>query len=156
MGVVEKGSTQIVAEMIAQKTGADIFKLETVNPYPADYMECVTVTQKEKEANARPELKALPENLAEYKNIYLGYPIWHADMPMALYTFLENNDLAGKTILPFCTHAGSGLAGTVETVRAKCPGAAVTEGLAIAGTTVQENTGNTEIRLNAWLEKVRP
>ena len=156
VGVVEKGSTQIVAEMIAQKTGADIFKLETVNPYPADYMECVTVTQEEKTANARPELKALPEDLAEYKNIYLGYPIWHADMPMALYTFLENNDLTGKTILPFCTHAGSGLAGTVETIRAKCPGAAVTEGLAIAGTTVQENTGNTEIRLDAWLEKVRP
>ncbi len=156
VGVVEKGSTQLVAEMIAEETGADLFKLETVNPYPADYMECVTVTQEEKEANARPELKALPENLAEYKNIYLGYPIWHADMPMALYTFLENNDLSGKTVLPFCTHAGSGLAGTVETIRAKCPDAAVTEGFAIAGTTVQESTESTKSSLGVWLEKVKP
>ncbi len=156
VGVVEKGSTQIVAEMIAEETGADLFKLETVNAYPENYMECVTVTQEEKNTNARPELKAVPANLAEYKNIYLGYPIWHADMPMALYTFLENNDLSGKTVLPFCTHAGSGLAGTVETIRTKCPGATVTEGFAIAGTTVQESTESTKSNLGVWLEKVRP
>lgn len=156
VGVVEKGSTQIVAEMIAEETGADLFKLETVNAYPEDYMECVTVTREEKNENARPELKAVPANLAAYKNIYLGYPIWHADMPMALYTFLENNDLSGKTVLPFCTHADSGLAGTVETIRTKCQGAAVTEGFAIDGTTVQENTEGTKNSLGVWLEKVKP
>ena len=69
MGVVEKGSTQIVAEMITEETGADLFKLETVNAYPEDYMECVTVTREEKNANARPRLKAVPQNLAEYKKI---------------------------------------------------------------------------------------
>lgn len=156
VGVVEKGSTQLVAEMIAEETGADLFKLETVNAYPEDYMECVTVTREEKNADARPELKAVPANLAVYKNIYLGYPIWHTDMPMALYTFLENNDLSGKTVLPFCTHAGSGLAGTVETIRTKCPGASVTEGFAIAGTTVQESTESTKSSLGIWLEKVKP
>ena len=156
VGVVEKGSTQIVAEMITEETGADLFKLETVNAYPEDYMECVTVTREEKNANARPRLKAVPQNLAEYKNIYLGYPIWHADMPMALYTFLKNNNLSGKTVLPFCTHAGSGLAGTVETIRTKCQGAAVTEGFAIDGTTVQENTEGTKNSLGVWLEKVKP
>ncbi len=156
VGVVEKGSTQLVAEMIAEETGADLFKLETVNAYPEDYMECVTVTREEKNADARPELKAVPANLAVYKNIYLGYPIWHTDMPMALYTFLENNDLSGKTVLPFCTYAGSGLAGTVETIRTKCPGASVTEGFAIAGTTVQESTESTKSSLGIWLEKVKP
>ena len=72
MGVVEKGSTQIVAEMIAEETGADLFKLETVNAYPEDYMECVTVTREEKNANARPRLKAVPQNLAEYKKLFFG------------------------------------------------------------------------------------
>jgi diketogulonate reductase-like aldo/keto reductase/flavodoxin len=156
VGVVEKGSTQIVAEMITEETGADLFKLETVNAYPEDYMECVTVTREEKNANARPRLKAVPQNLAEYKNIYLGYPIWHADMPMALYTFLENNNLSGKTVLPFCTHAGSGLAGTVETIRTKCQGAAVTEGFAIDETTVQSSAEGTKNSLGVWLEKVKP
>lgn len=156
VGVVEKGSTQLVAEMIAEETGADLFKLETVKAYPENYMECVTETREEKNANARPELKAVPQNLAEYKNIYLGYPIWHADMPMALYTFLENNNLSGKTVMPFCTHAGSGLAGTVATIRSKCPGATVTEGFAIAGTTVQGDTVNTRSSLSAWLTEVNP
>lgn len=109
-----------------------------------------------KNANARPRLKAVPQNLAEYKNIYLGYPIWHADMPMALYTFLENNNLSGKTVLPFCTHAGSGLAGTVETIRTKCQGAAVTEGFAIDETTVQSSAEGTKNSLGVWLEKVKP
>ena len=156
VGVVEKGSTQLVAEMIAEETGADLFRLETVSAYPEDYMECVTVTQQEKNENARPKLKAVPENLAEYKNIYLGYPIWHADLPMALYTFLENNDLSGKTVLPFCTHAGSRLAGTVETIRVKCPGATVTEGFAIAGTTVQQSAQSAKDSLSEWLAKVGP
>lgn len=156
VGVVEKGSTQLVAEMIAEETGADLFKLETVNAYPEDYMECVTVTREEKNENARPELKSVPANLAAYKNIYLSYPIWHADMPMALYTFLENNDLSGKTVLPFCTHAGSGLAGTVETIRTKCPKATVTEGFAIAGTTVQSSAESTKSSLSAWLAEVKP
>ncbi len=156
VGVVEKGSTQLVAEMIAKETGADLFKLETVNAYPEDYMECVTVTREEKNASARPELKAVPQNLAEYKNIYLGYPIWHADMPMALYTFLENNNLSGKTVMPFCTHAGSGLAGTVATIRSKCPEATVTEGFAIAGTTVQSSAESTKSSLSAWLAEVKP
>ena len=156
VGMVEKGSTQLVAEMIAGETGADLFKLETVNAYPENYRECVTVTRNEKNANARPQLQSVPENLTEYKNIYLGYPIWHADMPMALYTFLENNDLSGKTVLPFCTHAGSGLAGTVETIRTKCPGATVTEGFAIAGTTVQQSAESTKNSLSAWLAKVKP
>lgn len=156
VGVVEKGSTQLVAEMIAEETRADLFKLETVNAYPEDYMECVTVTREEKNENARPELKSVTANLAAYKNIYLSYPIWHADMPMALYTFLENNDLSGKTVLPFCTHAGSGLAGTVETIRTKCPKATVTEGFAIAGTTVQSSAESTKSSLSAWLAEVKP
>ena len=156
VGVVEKGSTQLVAEMIAEETGADLFKLETVNAYPEDYMECVTVTREEKNASARPELKAVPQNLAKYKNIYLGYPIWHADMPMALYTFLENNNLSGKTVMPFCIYAGSGLAGTVETIRSKCPEATVTEGFAIARTTVQSSAESTKSSLSAWLAEVKP
>lgn len=152
VGTVEKGSTQIVAERIASETGADLFKLETVRTYPENYMECVTVTQEEKNADVRPELRAVPQNLSEYHYIYLGYPIWHADMPMALYTFLETYDLSGKTILPFCTHAGSGLAGTVEAIRGKCQGAAVMDGFEISGTTVQNDTAVANERVREWLQ----
>ncbi len=152
VGTVEKGSTQIVAEMIAAETGADLFKLETVRTYPQNYMECVTVAQEEKDADARPELRAVPQDLSEYQYIYLGYPIWHADMPMALYTFLETYDLSGKTILPFCTHAGSGLAGTVAAIRGKCQGANVMEGLAISGTTVQNDIAAAKELVSEWLQ----
>lgn len=139
VGVVEKGNTEIVAEMIAQETGADLFKIQTVEGYPESYEECTDVAKKEKEENARPELSVAIDDLSEYDVIYLGYPIWWGDMPMAVYTFLESYDFSGKTIVPFCTHAGSGLAGTVESIKGICAGASVSDGLAITGETAQND-----------------
>lgn len=78
-------------------------------------------------------------NMDDYDVVYLGYPIWYGDMPMAVYTFLESCDLTGKTIVPFCTHAGSGLADTVSSIQTACSGATVLDGLAIAGITAQND-----------------
>lgn len=153
VGFVEKGNTEIVAEMIAEQVGAVVFSIQTVKPYPKGYEECTEIAWREKEEAARPELLEPLESLDEYEIVYLGYPIWYGDMPMAVYSFLENYDFTGKTILPFCTHAGSGLAGTVDSIRAVCEGATVLEGLAIAGTTAQNEPDRTRTFVNAWLNR---
>ena len=155
VGVIEKGNTKIIAEMIAEQTGADCFKLETVVPYSDIYSEVVSAAQQEQQDNARPELVEIPD-VSHYKNIYLGYPIWWGDMPMALYTFLESVDLSGKNVMPFCTHAGSGLADTVSSIKSKQPNANVSEGLAIAGTTAQNSREAAEQAVENWLETVQP
>lgn len=112
VGSIEKGNTEIVAEMIADKTGADLFEIETVKTYPSGYEDTKTIAQQEQSENARPELKAIVDNFGDYDVIFVGYPIWYSDAPMAVYTFLESYDFTGKTVILFCTHAGSGLSGT--------------------------------------------
>lgn len=152
VGVIEKGNTAIIAEMIAEQTGGELFEIKTVNAYPDDYEECTEVAQAEKKENTRPELADSLDSLDGYDTIYLGYPIWWGDMPMAVYTFLESNNFDGKTIIPFCTHAGSGLSGTVENISTACPGATVKTGLAIAGTTAQNDKAVTEKSVSEWLQ----
>ncbi len=153
VGMIEKGNTEIIAEMIALKTGGDLFRIEPVNAYPAGYDECTKVAREEKDSNARPKLAAEVENINDYDVVYIGYPIWWSDMPMPVYTFLESYDLSGKTIVPFCTHAGSGLSGTVKSIRTVCPGATVKDGLAISGTVAQNDRANAEKQVAAWLGK---
>lgn len=152
VGVIEKGNTAIVAEIIAAQTGGELFEIKTVNAYPENYEECTEIAQSEKSENARPELAENIDDLDSYDTIYLGYPIWWGDMPMAVYTFLESNDFAGKTIIPFCTHAGSGLSGTIENIGTACPDATVKTGLAIAGTTAQNDKTATEKSVSEWLQ----
>ena len=152
VGVVEKGNTEIIAGMIADDVGADTFRIQTVTAYPESYDECTAVAKQERDQGARPELAAAVANMDDYDVIYLGYPIWYGDMPMAIYTFLESYDFTGKTIYPFCTHAGSGLADTVSSIQAACSGAAVLEGLAIAGTTAQNDRDAAEELMDIWLD----
>src|SRR5699024_4482859 len=106
---LSKGNTEIVAEMIADITGGDLFQVETVKAYPDDYYECIDEAKKELREGARPELKKFCDNLNNYKNLIIGYPNWWGSMPMAMYTFLEHYDLTGKRIIPFCTNEGSGM-----------------------------------------------
>ncbi len=95
--------------------------------------------KKEREENARPELSKAIDDISEYDVIYLGYPIWWGDKPMAVYTFLESYNFSGKTIIPFCTHAGSNLSGTIESIKGTCKGASVSDGLAIKGETAHND-----------------
>jgi len=133
---IEVGNTEKAARMIAETTGAELFKIEQKIPYAADYNTCIAQAKRDKQAKARPELVSLPENLDEYDEIYLGYPNYWGTMPMAVYTFLEAFDWTGKTIHPFCTHEGSGLAGTERDVAKAAKGAKVVKGLAIHGSSV--------------------
>lgn len=153
VGVIEKGNTEIIAEMIAEKIGADTFRIRTVNAYPESYDECTAVAKKERDRGARPELLSAVVNFDDYDVIYLGYPIWYGDMPMAVYTFLESYDFTGKTVIPFCTHAGSGLSGTAESIQNACPGASVDNGFAISGTTAQNDRENAEKQVSDWLDE---
>ena len=128
-----KGNTEVIAEIIREKTKGDLFHIEPKVPYPADYMETTEVAKKELHDNARPELKNAIPSISPYDIIFLGYPNWWGTMPMPVCTFLENCDLAGKTIVPFCTHEGSGLGRSVSDIKIMCPDSTVMDGIAIRG-----------------------
>lgn len=125
------GNTEAVANFIHDEVGGDIVKLETKETYPDDYNDLLDVAQEEQSENARPELSTTIDNLDDYDTIFLGYPIWWGDMPMAIYSFLDNYDLSGKTIAPFVTSGGSGLSGTPSNIKNEEPNANVVEGLSI-------------------------
>lgn len=111
-----EGSTQYLANLIHQQTGADVYRIEPKKAYAVNHQILVADAKAELLRNARPELKDTIGDLSQYDTIFLGYPIWWGDLPMPVYTFLESHDLSGKKINIFSTHGGSGLAGTVETI----------------------------------------
>lgn len=141
------GNTEIVAGMIQKLTGADIFKVEPIQPYSKNYNECIAQAQADQNRNARPELKNYPESLEQYDTIYLGYPNYWGTMPMVLFTFLERFDFNGKTIKPFCTHEGSGMGHSVEDIKKLCPTSIVEKGLALHGGSVEKS----EKELDKWI-----
>ncbi len=153
VGYIEKGNTHIVAEMIAEETGGTLFHIEPVTPYPEDYTECTQVAKKEKNENARPAVKG-DINVEDYDVIFIGYPNWWGDMPMAVYTFIEKHDWTGKTVVPFCTHEGSGLSGTERKLKNACRSATVLKGLAIRGNTAQNARTQAKQILTKWLENL--
>lgn len=127
------GNVEYMANVIAETVGADLFRIETVQQYPLEHEALVDQAAQEQDADARPELATHIENLEQYDTIFLGYPNWWGDMPQALYTFLEEYDFSGKTIIPFCPHGGSGFSRTESTIAELQPDATVSEeGLAIS------------------------
>ena len=152
VGNISKGNTAIVADYIAQKTGADTFEIKAAKPYPDEYEACTELAKKELESNVRPAIEKNIDNLAQYDTIFLGYPIWWGAVPRVLLTFLEANDFSGKTIIPFCTHGGSGLAGTEREIADACPNAKVLDGLAVVGKTAQNDFPAVQKDVDAWLK----
>lgn len=125
------GNTENVANSIAAQTGTDIFKIVPAEPYTNDYDELLDIATKEKQDGARPEIADTIENFEQYDVVYVGFPNWWSDMPMILYTFFDSYDFSGKTIAPFCTSGGSGLSGTVNSIKELEPEAEVLDGLHI-------------------------
>jgi len=144
------GNTEVVAQMIQKKTGGDLFHIETVATYPKDYTETTEVAKIELRTKARPELKRKVENIEAYDVIFLGYPNWWGTPPMAIFTFLEGYDFSKKTIVPFCTHEGSGMGHSKNDIAKSCPKATILEGLAIQGT----NAGSAEPQVSSWIDKM--
>ena len=151
VGYIKKGNTHIVAEMIAAETEADMFHIETVNPYPANYNECIEVAKREKQSKARPEIKG-DVRVEDYDVIFLGYPNWWGEMPMAVYTFIEKHNWQNKIVIPFCTHEGSGLSGTERRIQSACEGATVMKGIAIRGYTAQNEQETTRKTVQTWIK----
>jgi flavodoxin len=144
------GNTEVVAKMIQEMTEGDVFRIDPVNSYPEDYTETTEVAQKEKRENARPELSSHVENMDSYHVIFLGYPNWWGTMPMPVFTFLEEYNFSGKTIVPFCTHEGSGIGHSEKDIAKLCPKATLLKGLAIHGSRV--NVAKQDIA--SWLSKI--
>ena len=133
------GNLEYMAGVIQQTIGGDLFRIETVEEYPLDHEPLVDQAAEEQDEEARPELSTQIENPDQYDTILLGYPNWWGDMPMALYTFLEEYDFSGKTIIPFTAHGGSGFSDTVDTIAELQPDAEVSdEGLSISRNDVAE------------------
>ena len=144
------GNTGVVADMIAQATGADLFSIRTVEQYPDTYDATIDQGQQEQSDGARPELATYLENLDSYDTIFLGFPNWWGDMPMAVYTFLDEVDLSGKTVIPFVTSGGSGFSNTISTIQQMEPQATVQEGLSIGASSA---TGAQQ-QVESWLSEL--
>ncbi|HEX9144666.1 MAG TPA: flavodoxin [Candidatus Binatia bacterium] len=144
------GNTEVVANMIQKITGGDMFHIESVTAYPKDYTEATEVAKNELRAKARPKLTGQVENMGAYDVIFLGYPNWWGTMPMPVYTFLESYDFSGKTIVPFCTHEGSGIGHSEQDIAKACLKAIVLKGIAIHGTGASSADSN----VSSWIDKL--
>lgn len=144
------GNTQYMAQLIQENTGADLFRIQPVSPYPTDHAELLEVAQDEIRTNARPAIDGTIQNFDSYDVVFVGYPNWNADMPYILYTFFESYDFSGKTIVPFMTHGGSGFSGTEETIAALEPGATLLEGRAIS----RDRIEGAESEIADWIAEI--
>ena len=147
MRYVKTGNTEIVCDIMDDMIAADKFKIEMKDPYSPVYMTCIEQAKKDLRENARPELKSMPESIDQYETIILAYPNYWGTMPMAVVTFLEHFDFAGKTILPLCTNEGSGMGSSERDIKKYAPGAEVRKGLSITGS----NAAGSGSALLHWL-----
>lgn len=138
------GNTEAIAQEIQSLTNDTLVEIETVEPYPDSYSETVDIAESEKEANARPEISTTVDNMDQYDTVFIGYPIWWHDAPMAVYTFLENYDFEGKTVIPFCTSGGSDIEESIPGIEAAVSGATMLEGV----------TANDSSDVQPWLEEI--
>ena len=135
MKYIEKGNTEIIAEYIRDITGADMYKVEPLEPYSADYMTCIEEAKIRTRTHNAPIKEKVPD-ISSYEVIYVGSPVYWGGMPEELFTALKGLDYTGKTIRPFVTHEGSGLSSIPNQLINICNGGTVTNGLAISGSSV--------------------
>lgn len=151
-GNITEGNTAIVAKVIAKELNADTFEIKPKeNNYNIPYRELTKLAQDEKEKGLRPEYIGEIENLSSYSTVFIGSPVWWGDYPMIMYTFFEHNDLNGKTVIPFATHEGSGLAGFDLRLKDLFKSAKVLPGLALKGTKVQSDRSFAETEVKNFL-----
>lgn len=148
------GATQYIAQLIKEKVGADLYRIEPEQPYPRVHEPLVDFAEQEKKDNVRPAIKESLPNLEQYDTVFVGYPIWWYRMPMILYTFWEENDFSGKTIVPFSTHGGSRLSGSVREIRKLQPNAhVVTDAFTISRDDVADSSTPDEVY--EWLDEIK-
>lgn len=144
------GNTQYVASIISEATGSDLFEIKTAHTYPASHKALIDAAKVEIENNARPKLATHIKNLDDYDVVFVGFPNWWYDMPMAIYSFFDEYDFSGKTVIPFCTHGGSRFSGAIKTIRELEKNATVLNGYSIA----RDRVPNSKDGVLKWLEKI--
>ena len=149
--VIPPGNVQQLAGWVQEETGGDLFSIRVTDPYPSDWDECLERANEERAEEARPELVENVENIDQYDTVFLGYPNWWADLPMPLYTFFEEYDFSGKTIIPFNSHNGSRFSNTISTIQELEPEATVIEdGFTINERQVPDAAGD----IADWLDEI--
>ena len=151
VGEIEKGNTAIVADMIAEETGADQFEIVPEEDYPYTYDELTDIAKREQNENARPAFAGELPDLENYDTVFIGAPVWWGDWPMIMYTFFDKADLSGKKLIPFSTHEGRGLAGFDQSLAEAFPDAQVLEGLAVQGSDAQNAQDQVKETVQEWL-----
>ncbi len=147
---VSIGNTKICAELLKESLDADAFEIEMKAPYSDNYRECVAQAREDLQKNHLPELKTMPEIIADYDVVILGYPNYCSTIPMPVATFLDAYDFSGKKILPFCTNEGSGMGVSEADIKKYAPGADVEEGLSVNGSKARES----KKLLEDWVKKL--
>lgn len=125
--VIPPGNVQQLAGWVQEETGGHLFSIQVTDPYPSDWDECLARANQERGDDARPQLEESVENLESYDAVFLGYPNWWYGVPMALLSFLEQNDLSGKQVYLFCSHGTGGLANSVEIITQAAPDALISD-----------------------------
>jgi flavodoxin len=143
------GNTRVLAEYIHEIVGGDMAEIKTVNPYPANFHAVVDQAREERSKNFLPPILPIANKLSDYDTLYLGFPVWSNSIPQAMKTFLSKNNLAGKTIIPFCTHDGYGVGHSFQAIAEASPNAEVLDGFDIVGADV----GTAKPLLAPWLGK---
>lgn len=147
----QTGNTHKIATQIHDQVGGDLFRIETAVPYPSDMALLVKRKNQELKSGNMPELKAKVENIESYDVVFLGYPIWSMTTPPPVRSFIENNDLIGKTIIPFCTHDGFGPGSSVDSIKGLLPdGTKVLDVFDIKGS---EGDGAGPL-IHSWLKEI--
>lgn len=144
------GNTEQVAQIIQQETGGDLFEIAPATPYTDDYNELLNIAQQEQSDDARPELAGQVENWEQYDTIFVGYPNWWSDAPMAVYTFVESYDWSGKTLVPFNTSASGGFGRSLSGLEESASGASILEGISFTERTL----GDAQGEVAAWLDEL--
>lgn len=142
------GNTEQVAQLIQEATGGDLFEIVPATPYTDDYDELLDIARQEQSDGARPELAAQVENWGRYDTVFVGYPNWWSDAPMAVYTFLESYDWTGKALVPFNTSASGGFGRSLNNLPESAAGATILEGLSFTERTL----GDAQSEVPAWLD----
>ena len=142
------GNTGLAAHWISDAAGGDLFSIQTEEKYPGDYDDTVDQGQEEQSENARPKLSSHVDHMDQYDVVFLGYPNWWGDMPMAVYSFLDEYNLSGKTIIPFMTSGGSGFSDTLAAIAEEEPDADVQEGLELG----DSEAADAEDEVRSWVD----
>lgn len=119
--VLMPGNVGLLAQWIQEETNGDTFSIIAEKPYSSNYDDCLDRAIDEHDSEIRPPIIGSVENIEDYEIVFIGFPNWWYSCPMAVLTFIENNDLSGKTIVPFCSHGTGGFAASLQDIEEVLP-----------------------------------